>query len=309
MRIIILFITMRLLFNLYCDSSVQRSYSASIFPYVGRAGEVDDSEALGREDPLPVPSRSHNLFFDALDAETKKRSYKRFYKALTAHWIAVEALWLARTQVYETVEDYDQAFGLVWTMWTNNPARPIEEKIDLVEVVDFVWGFLGRKTFHVSSVPTWLEGQGEEIIQQFLDDNETEASEWLFFVRHVAQFLRPPDIIELLLSMWALHGHWQLDRPGFLRRLGVFDSWQGIIENQYQWSTADPWLPLTAVEEDVENGFHSVQGAEGLVAKWTNYRQVMWPSDARAKVLFRYESARKIIEQNIDESQQGDQEE
>ncbi|THC88710.1 hypothetical protein EYZ11_011846 [Aspergillus tanneri] len=47
-------------------------------------------------------------------------------------------------------------------MWTNT-ARSMQEKIDIVEVVDFVWGFLARKNFHTPSFAAWLEGEGEEI--------------------------------------------------------------------------------------------------------------------------------------------------
>ncbi|KAJ5814962.1 hypothetical protein N7474_006739 [Penicillium riverlandense] len=94
---------MRLLFNLYCDSSVQRSYSTSVYPNVAHTG-LPGLGALAREETLQVPSRAYSLDFCALDAEQKKRSYHRFYKALTAHWVAVEALWLTGVQVYETAE-------------------------------------------------------------------------------------------------------------------------------------------------------------------------------------------------------------
>ncbi|CAL5874618.1 uncharacterized protein PFLUO_LOCUS8915, partial [Penicillium psychrofluorescens] len=198
---------MRLLFNLYCDSSVQRSYSTSIYPYTGHRAVWEDRQAMGREEALLPPSRSCSLDFYALDAEQKQRSYQRFYKALTAHWVAFEALWLARVQDYGTAEEWDKAYDLVGSLWTDNPARPLKEKVDIVEVVDFVWGFLGRKPFHVSSVPSWIAGENEDL---FWDKNDTEASNWLHFIREISELLRPPNIIELLLWMWAPHSHWQI---------------------------------------------------------------------------------------------------
>lgn len=285
---------MRLLFDLLCDSCVQESYSVSVFPCL----PLDDEDwvALAGEDTLPTPSRSRHAILDEVDDEQKQRSYQRFYKALTAHWTAVEALWLARAQVYTTSKQCDKSFGLVWTKWTNNPDRPLEEKIDLVEVVDFVWGFLGRKCFPVSSVPAWLEGEREETMQEYLDDNGTVASNWPFFVQRVIQYLRPPQVIELLLSMWKLHDDQNLDRPTYLQRLGFSDVFEGIIEGEDGWVSTDTWFPITVVESDVENGLYYMEDGPSLVAKWDHYRRVMWPSDARTKVLFRNESGQELVE-------------
>jgi hypothetical protein len=231
-----------------------------------------------------------------VNAEQKQRSYQRFYKALTAHWTAVEALWRARAQVYTTPKHCDKSFDLVWMKWTNNPDRPLEEKIDLVEVVDFVWGFLGRKCFPVFSVPAWLEGEREETLQDYLDDNGTVASNLPFFVQRVIQYLRPPQIIELILWMWKPHRDQNLDQPAYLQRLGFSDVFEGIIEGEDRWVGTDTWFPITAVEADVENGLYYMEDGPSLAAKWEHYRRVVWPSDARAKVLFRNESAQELVE-------------
>jgi hypothetical protein len=287
---------MRLLFDLFCDSSVQDSYLVSIFPYLPLADEEEGREALVSEGSLPIPSGNIHKIFNEMSAEQKQNSYQRFYKALTAHWAAVETLWLARVQVYPTSKHCDEAFGLVWMKWTDNPARPLEEKIDIVEVVDFIWGYLGHKCFPVSSTSAWLEGDKEETFQMYLDETEAESAIWLFFVRRVIQYLRPPQIIELLLSMWGLHGGWGLDRPKYLQHLGFSDVFDGIIVCEHRWVTVDTWFPITAVEIDVESSFHDMGDSASLVASWECYRRGMWQSEARSKVLLRNESAQQLVE-------------
>lgn len=252
----------------------------------------EDRQAMGREEALLPPSRSCSLDFYALDAEQKQRSYQRFYKALTAHWVAFEALWLARVQDYGTAEEWDKAYDLVGSLWTDNPARPLKEKVDIVEVVDFVWGFLGRKPFHVSSVPSWIAGENEDL---FWDKNDTEASNWLHFIREISELLRPPNIIELLLWMWAPHSHWQIGPSRFLRRLGLFDSPYGIADFSTLWSDIDTCFPLSCVERDVMLGLRSAKGLEDLETKWRYYRLKMWPSHARAKILFRDEPIERSL--------------
>jgi hypothetical protein len=197
--------------------------------------------------------------------------------------------------VYTTSKHCEKSFDLVWTKWTDNPHRPLEEKVDLVEVVDFVWGFLGRKCFPVSSVPVWLEGEREETLQDYLNESGTVASNWFFFVQRVIQYLRPPHVIELLLSTWELHGDHNFDRAAYLQHLGFTDVFEGIIESEDRWMRADTWFPITAVETDVENGLYYMEDGSSLMAKWERYRRVTWPSDARSKVLFRNESAQELV--------------
>jgi hypothetical protein len=123
------------------------------------------------------------------------------YKALTAHWVAVETLWLARAQVYATTMQCEEAFSLVWT-FPLQPGRHARErktpasKKSPNEIHHF------NKVELLLQLSAWLEGEREETLQEYLDDNDDETSEWLFFVERVMQYLRPPHIIELLFSVW-----------------------------------------------------------------------------------------------------------
>ena len=56
--------------------------------------------------------------------------------------------------MWPNAEDFDSAFESAVEVWSNNPGRPLKEKIDILEIVNFVWGFLGQNAFHVNSVPS-----------------------------------------------------------------------------------------------------------------------------------------------------------
>lgn len=215
----------------------------------------------------------------------RQRSYQRFYKAVTRHWISVETLWLVRTQPVPNAEEFDKAFERTRELWTHNPTRPASDKLDIIEVVDFVWGFLGRKAFHVSSLPEWLEGLGEDVFDEYIEDTDTQIANWGYFVKTIFQYLRPPHIIELLLWMWN-PSRWNFDRPGFLQRLGLLDTWEGIQEDNSDMVSADIWVPITIVEDDMLTSFAHTQDAETFASQWEEYRYNRWQQDARARVFF-----------------------
>jgi hypothetical protein len=311
--------TIRLLFVLYCDSSIQAAFSRSaISSWYDEEARKD--EEFAREMPLPVPSGASCQAFTRLSTAQRQRSYQRFYKAVIAHWVAVEMLWFAKVQVYESPRQCDEIFKHVWDLWIDNQ-RPLQEKIDIVEVVDFVWNFLGRKNFSVSSIPDWLDGEGERFQRKYLDEYETEESNWAFFAECVTQYLRPSNIIELLLlSTLPLKRCWSFHQPSYLRRLGFFDVEEGVIAEDTDDSVkAEVHFPLNAVDLDVERGICSnvlpdsigklpldgdyemevseeaSASSRGLfAAKWKHYRMVIWPLDSRAQVLFREESSDEL---------------
>lgn len=89
--------TMRVLFLLYCDSSIQASFSLSaISSWYDE--EVEKDEEFAREMPLPVPSGTSCEASTRMSTAQRQRSYQRFYKAVMAHWVAVEMLWFAKVK-------------------------------------------------------------------------------------------------------------------------------------------------------------------------------------------------------------------
>jgi hypothetical protein len=286
---------MRLLFDFYCDTSIQTSYSQARW----QASE----ERWKGEDPLPPPVGCTCDVFQELNATERQRSYQRFYKALTAHWAMVEMLWVARVAAYHSPDLRDEAHARIWDLFTNT-TRSLQEKIDIVEVVDFVWGFLARKNFDIPSFSIWLKGQREDVIQDYRLGDETE--DWQYFVQSVLEFLRPPHILELLiLSTWSSNHTWKVDRPSYLRRLGFFDTRDGVVEHGDQVCFEEAVFPVSIWGKDVENELRRLVQTEAtvagesqsdLVSKWEWYRNVTWAQKERGRLLFRIEDPQAILD-------------
>ncbi|KGO55791.1 hypothetical protein PEX1_062410 [Penicillium expansum] len=186
---------MKLLFDLYCDPLIRESFM--------RSAILDESDGvqntLMSEEVIPNLSISCSKMNQIKSTRTQK-AYKRFYQALTAHWVSTETFCIARGADYETSKEHIECFDYVWDVRVDNPGRALEEKLDILEVVDFVWGFLGRKIF-----------PGENTISDWVDQDYLELSEpaspelnWLYFLLQTTQYLRPPHTLELLsLVTWV----------------------------------------------------------------------------------------------------------
>lgn len=180
--------------------------------------------------------------------------------------------------------------------WTNIPGKPLKEKLDIVEIVDFIWGFLGRKVFQASKVASWLEGEGDHLRDWYLTLHESEAEEWGFFVRSVIPFLRPPRNIQLLLSSWSPSpSDWNYDRPGFLRQLGVFDTWCGVLVDNRQQPMSDNWITFDIVIYNTISSFSLMGTAKEIKERWDSYRDVQWPTKMRGNLFFRRTAEREFL--------------
>ncbi|OJJ30835.1 hypothetical protein ASPWEDRAFT_175939 [Aspergillus wentii DTO 134E9] len=233
---------MKVLFNLYCNSSVRNSYLESYIPYPGRDPESGQDGMPSKNDPLAPPSGDICDDFKKLTPEQKNRTYERFYKVLTAHWVAVEFAWLSKIRIYKDFAERDRFHDEVTEMWT---------------LVEFVWVFLARKIFHSPSpVLEWFDSpqnpfpfqppfvpggcQLEGWLGNILGDMELNRVpeiladpmwiRWLSdnFVEEVAEYLRPTHIIELLfLFTWHPQKPWKDSRFEYLRKLGFADGLYG----------------------------------------------------------------------------------
>ncbi|XHG02955.1 hypothetical protein AWENTII_006274 [Aspergillus wentii] len=122
---------MKVLFNLYCNSSVRNSYLESYIPYPGRDPESGQDGMPSKNDPLAPPSGDICDDFKKLTPEQKNRTYERFYKVLTAHWVAVEFAWLSKIRIYKDFAERDRFHDEVTEMWTRNDDRSVQEKLAL----------------------------------------------------------------------------------------------------------------------------------------------------------------------------------
>ncbi|KAL3256494.1 hypothetical protein ABHI18_007550 [Aspergillus niger] len=302
---------LRVLYDLYCHPLLRAVYLGSHLP------DWLDNECYKEEfvhspsDLPPLPSVTHYggsaQGAGAAFSGRSRQAYRRFYKALTAHWTAVETLSLARVTIYNTPEDRDRRFSQIWKMWAENRDRTLQEKLDLIEAFDFVWGFLSRKI--LASAPSVYDWLGEEKIRLCPGDQGGEASDWAYFVRTVIQYLRPPNVIEMLLCPTWVRSQSSVDtsRFGYLRALGLFDHKNGICQQmEHDWTRNWQWCwycPVTVLEHDVlVEIWNILQKADGIRGTarfweyvWWTYRRKAWVSDARGVLFAREESTERRL--------------
>ena len=286
---------MKLLFSLYCDPLIRQYFSSSI-PSYAPFDETDINEG-----PLPPPQLLHDVEANSHDVTKQRRAYQRFYRAITAHWVAVESLCLAKVTNHEKSSQHNHIFGYVWRIWTNNPNRPLPEKLDVLEVTDFVWGFLGRKVFHGIDKPSvWLQSEPEESRWLFSDEQFSENENWSFFVRTLAQHLRPPDIIELLLVGWSRELKWEINKVDYLRTLGLFRE-PASVQQVDEARDPDTFFDLITLEEDVVNSLTAEwdvgnKNTDHFRMRWNQYRIGMWNYESRAVRLYAEEETDEVFQ-------------
>ncbi|PKY00384.1 hypothetical protein P168DRAFT_293636 [Aspergillus campestris IBT 28561] len=270
-----------LFFGLYCDESVHASYVNSTPPRAQFKESNRYRDRLAAEDPLAPPA-GVTITIDSAAQEKQAlwRAYERFYQALTLHWAVIETLCLARAASYTSSTERNARFEHIWTQWTDT-ARPLKIKIDVLEVVEFVWGYLGRKVFQEKDVIVKWVG-GTSVFDEFYDEEEPVGTNWMYFVRCLMRYLRPAHILELLLGVvWKGEGREEIDRVEYLRRVGFFDESAGVVEREdEEESDPDTMFNIGGLQEDV---------AVGLEA-WEVYRDKLWGAEMRGRVLFREES-------------------
>ena len=85
---------------------------------------------------------------DRLDCFSKSFNYKqtrRFYKALVAYWLAIEARHLARVSNHRTGKEQSLIYELLERLWINGNERALVEAMDMLEVYVFLYEFLLEK--------------------------------------------------------------------------------------------------------------------------------------------------------------------
>ncbi|PWY80758.1 hypothetical protein BO94DRAFT_452667, partial [Aspergillus sclerotioniger CBS 115572] len=219
---------MRLLFDFYCDESVQGTYGKSAYHW-----EYDDEAIWDTRNPFPPPSGSMCQRLVSLGDKQRQRVYERFYKALTANWWVAGRRWSAKVDVYESskqecyVKLADMAEELRHLI---NPTHRLQEILDMVEIYDFVWSFLARKALQLTSPADWMAAWDSCPIHRVPHRCYHKAHDpWVRYLKHILEYLRPPSIIELVLSaQWAARGDWRVDHEAYLRHLGAMDEPYGV---------------------------------------------------------------------------------
>lgn len=273
---------LRVLQDLYLHPSIHDFFCHSIFPSCDDDASEATCDLLAAEGSLPRPSVGTGNFLDHPVVSFTSGQTQRLYQALTTLWFAVEALCLARVSVYPTASEQLKTFDCVRAIWQDNPGRTISESLDVLETYDFVWGFLGRKIFaDVQDFRSWTQDEGAA----FDLGHQSESEGWDLFVMFTLQYLRPPNIIELLLlGVW--NGSWPSDRPYYLRQLGHSDRTEGVVLVNDVGQSPDAYYSLADIEVDMlqrarelDSSFHI-----NVADAFARYRETSWGSDARGSI-------------------------
>ncbi|PYI08759.1 hypothetical protein BO78DRAFT_416355 [Aspergillus sclerotiicarbonarius CBS 121057] len=305
---------MRLLFDLYCDASVQESYGQSAFRF-----ECDgNKKIIDTDSPFPPPSGSVCVGFGSLGTEQKQRAYERFYKALTAYWWVVEWWWSAKVDVHK--DKYNDC----WTRFAmaeelrdlTNSSHAVQEYMDMVEIDDFVWSFLARKALQLTSPEEWMAAWDSKPAHRPLHRwCQNGHDPWACYLPQILQYLRPSSIIELVLaSQWASSGDWRVDRAAYLLHLGAMDELYGVYEDGTQRREPAKAL-IHFFEEGPHVGILDLYRGTGpdrlafpahvdlteeermMFVAWQVYRTEAWRWDARGRVFFQdHGSSEELLE-------------
>ncbi|RLL96083.1 hypothetical protein CFD26_102244 [Aspergillus turcosus] len=242
---------MKALFHVYCKKSVRATYlgdwATSWHGYPGTDDETetdDENETSGANETVRPSTKGVCNSFAQLPLQEKQRAYERFYRALTAHWVAVELTWVIRVSKHQTERDFKRWEKKVYDRWSDNPQRSLEEKLDIFEILDFVWYFLVTKIFdHAGTVADWIEVAPESAtphgfspLEQYVShiegldhplqyDADTAGVDYTNdFIEDLTSSIRPPHVIELLLRFaWDPNSQSDFDRPEYVRKLGLLD--------------------------------------------------------------------------------------
>ncbi|KAI9837503.1 MAG: hypothetical protein M1819_007153 [Sarea resinae] len=272
---------LRLIQDLYLHPIIQQAYSDSMFPY--DVHTLVDTLKLTEETPVPALK-------DCL-ISSKQRSFNseqtgRFYAATTAHWLAIEALRLAHASTYHLSTERNTRYSQIHHMWKDNEEMSLQESFDVLEVYDFIYGYLLRKVM----------GTGNWYLQWSPGDVPYPRwSDMNLFVNNARLHLRPPDIIELLLMhTWTDEPGWPEDKGQYLASRGMFDFYGGSVRHM-----DTPFLPDTYFSGghlEVGVGLKlEAYGGEELSRGWASYRKE-WPVEARHSLFWWATSDEKIAE-------------
>jgi hypothetical protein len=278
---------MKVLFDLYFDSTIRPFYLQSLLPHQPWRLQTEQwVMEVAYETPMPPPSGRD---IESLQTAEKQRAYERFYRGLCSHWTTVDELWLARISRYSTSKLQFEAFDKIWALWLDHPARDVREKLQAVEIIEFVWGFLGRKIFRdPERLSDWLLGEDAE--EEFLDDSP--SGNWMYFVHVVSQYLRPPQIIELLDDMWNPRSK-PFDKATYLHSSGLFDSSRKGYREAIDGDGSSPntFYPVEYIEADGMNRLFKHYRVEedpedvNYESPWDRYKYCQWVNHLRGRAL------------------------
>lgn len=277
---------LRPLQDLYLNPAIHSKYTASLcVTGSSRPEEVEMLDILGlARDGKEIGYNNGGISTTKAFSPTETG---RFYKALTGYWLAIESHKFAQQCHYTHQSNQNNTFEAVYWMWEQR--TDLQESLDILEVFDFVYGFLCQHIdgVDVDSFTDWID-------DDWLTEDEPSDSERASFMKYLWVALDPPDVLELLhrTSLWkeqvgSQSQTWSQEmRRDYLRSRGFFSGslTEGVTVRDSEETTAT-WYSTPVLELACELQLQKMVGnrpSEAAVA-WENYWTTLWQTDARGR--------------------------
>jgi hypothetical protein len=286
--------------KLYTHPSVRLCYLRSNFPYTPPGsnpsreyGEIIETLKKNPVEHIHLRSQETHTSEEILDSPMlNSRQSQRFYKAFIAHWTAVEALRFVELSNCITPEQKTLAHRQMQNIWSGKE-RTLRESLDVLEVYDFLYGYLLKYTFReMNEIEAWI---GTHEIRFFMPFKNVCTS-WGSFVKTASLHVRPPDVVEMLLDSLSSNSTSAIpDRVEYFRTRGFFDMRD---DTRAINPTLEPKFGLDQLEIAVGLRLGSEQhkvshSSSKPIDIWSHFRGE-WPTKARG-IVFDWESSDEVL--------------
>ncbi|KAH7119585.1 hypothetical protein B0J11DRAFT_582105 [Dendryphion nanum] len=215
----------------------------------------------------------------------------RFYKALTAYWVATESRKLAEQCRFRLQSTENTTYDKVRAIWSQRSG--LQESLDVLEVFDFIYGFLCRHIdgMNVDSFSDWVE--------ESWWDELSQRDRWESFMKNAWLALSPADAIELLAftSLWNQQTSGPSETWSREKRRGFFTAnFPGRVMVRDVGETPDAWYSAPDLESACELQLQKLfpDYPSETSAAWETYRVKLWQTNTRSQ--FAQLSSKRLIE-------------
>jgi hypothetical protein len=256
----------------------------------------EDSYCVSSDGPLQIrkiredqPDVDIQEQHSTIPPQRQDEIFPRLYLATTRYWLLCEAMRLAKICTYPPQSEENKLWNEIYAFCFGGTS--LLEAIQVLEAYDFTFNFLiGQlQCAKVDGFMEWVK-EGD-----FIYENETLESNWVFFLQYLRISLSPADILEL--SIYSRHWkqnpdkvpEWSPDRKyRYLRdRLFFQYGFPGRIWMKEVGESPDTSFTARDLEKAVELKLnaHSTDSKQSWQQAWQEYRDNRWVADARGLVL------------------------
>ena len=299
--------------GVYLNHSIQGQYRRSNFP-VGRRECNEIIDCMFQETEPDLAAQLSQLSIGnglaERDAPNKPFSGCRFSDAVVALWVIVEARRMAMVKGSQAqyLGDIHRYHDIMMSFWCGNWKRTPLQTLDLLEVHDFLYGFLMRKIFfRVGEASAKISGHVRDRVMEARDAPETEAidEEWARHLQLFALCMAPVEAAKLgslEVKYDTADGadvpsreDWPINQTS--RYLQVHEIPPPLINHGLETLSMATLLEFTLGYELLQlEAKDKAEGVNGqLVEAWAHFRR-NWPTTARGSIFQSMESSEEFLE-------------